>query len=213
MMAIVFFARIQEKQFNQDAQRTRTTPRPTIYKPSAPLAPSLPSLPKKLTREELRDRSTKDLCWHCNKLWSRNHYCKKKKFSMIEPIKEFEEEALEPKEENTKEDPQPVDCTTHTLANHTNLQAMKVEESLKQKSVTILIKTRSTNNLMNNRVAAQLMLQNEDCSRFDVEVVDGRILKCDRKCSHVKLLLLDQEVNANFFLLPLNDYKVVLNIK
>ncbi|RWW23397.1 hypothetical protein BHE74_00018693 [Ensete ventricosum] len=69
---------------------------------------------------------------------------------MIEPIEEFEEDDLEP-EENTK-DSQPTDCMAHTLAGHVNPQAMKVEESLKQQSVTILIKTKSPNDLMNGKV-------------------------------------------------------------
>ncbi|RWV90295.1 hypothetical protein GW17_00047518 [Ensete ventricosum] len=129
----------------------RTTPRPTTYRPSAPPAPSRASLPKKLTREELRDRSAKGLCWHCNELWSRNHHCKKGKHSMIEPIEESEEDDLEP-EENTKGDPQPADYMTHTLAGHVNPQVIKDEESLKQQSVTILIETRSPNDLMNGKV-------------------------------------------------------------
>ncbi|RWV79902.1 hypothetical protein GW17_00058900 [Ensete ventricosum] len=41
---------------------------------------------------------------------------------------------------------------THTLASHVNPQVMKVKESLKQQSVTILIKTRSPNDLMNGKV-------------------------------------------------------------
>ncbi|RWW13605.1 hypothetical protein GW17_00022665 [Ensete ventricosum] len=71
---------------------------------------------------------------------------------MIEHIEESEEDDLEPEEENTKEDPQPADCMTHTLAGHVNPQAMKDEESLKQQLVTILIKTRSPNDPMNGKV-------------------------------------------------------------
>ncbi|RZR96769.1 hypothetical protein BHM03_00025832 [Ensete ventricosum] len=93
---------------------------------------------------------------------------------MIEPIEEskHEEENLE-HEENTKEDLQPADCMTHSLADYPNLQTMEVEGFLKQRPVTILIKSRSTNNFMNNNVTARLMLQNEDCSRFDVKVADS----------------------------------------
>ncbi|RZR97880.1 hypothetical protein BHM03_00027137 [Ensete ventricosum] len=122
----------------------RTTLRPAAYKP--PSAPSHSSLPKKLTREELRDRSTKGLYWHCNELWSRNHRCKKGELSMIKSIKEYEEEVQEREEENTKEDLQPADCTTHALAGHADLQVAKVEESFKQQHVTVL-----TNNLMNDK--------------------------------------------------------------
>ncbi|RRT31633.1 hypothetical protein B296_00059261, partial [Ensete ventricosum] len=65
---------------------------------------------------------------------------------MIKSIKEYKEEVQEPEEENTKEDPQPADCTTHALVGHTNPQAIKVEESFKQQSVTVL-----TNNFMNGK--------------------------------------------------------------
>ncbi|RZS18837.1 hypothetical protein BHM03_00051159 [Ensete ventricosum] len=71
---------------------------------------------------------------------------------MIEPIEESEEDDLESEEENMKEDQQPVDCMTHTLADHVNPQAMKVEESLKQQSVTILIKTMRPDDLINGKV-------------------------------------------------------------
>ncbi|RRT70466.1 hypothetical protein B296_00011917 [Ensete ventricosum] len=107
---------------------------------------------------------------------------------MIKSIEKSEEEDQELEEENTKEDPHPADCTTHALAGHTNLQAAKVEVSLKQHPITILIMTRSTNNLMNSKVAAQLMLQNEDCSRYDVDVTNDQILKCNQRCPWVKLL-------------------------
>ncbi|RZR71048.1 hypothetical protein BHM03_00002998 [Ensete ventricosum] len=60
---------------------------------------------KKLTREELRDRSVKGLCWHYDKPWSCDHYCKKGRLPMIESIEESEEEDLEPEEENMKENP------------------------------------------------------------------------------------------------------------
>ncbi|RZR77843.1 hypothetical protein BHM03_00003044 [Ensete ventricosum] len=111
--------------------------------------------PKKLSREELRDRSTKGLCWHCDKLWSRDYYCKKGRLLMIKPIEEskYEEEDLE-HEENMKEDPQPADCITHALASYANPQTMKVEGFHKQRPVTILIESRSTNNFMNNKISS-----------------------------------------------------------
>ncbi|RWV79625.1 hypothetical protein GW17_00059211 [Ensete ventricosum] len=102
---------------------------------------------------------------------------------------------------------------THALAGYMNPQAVKVEESLKPQPVTILIKTRSTNNFMNSKVASQLILQNEDCSRFYVEVADDRILNCDQRCSLVKLLRQDQEILVDFFLIPLEDYEVMSDIK
>ncbi|RWW19679.1 hypothetical protein GW17_00016250 [Ensete ventricosum] len=103
-MAAVSFARIQEERLNQDARRMRTTPKTTTYKPPVPLAPSCPSLPKKLTREELRDRSAEGLCLHCDEPWSPDHRCKKEHLLLMEPIEDMEEEVQENEEEVTEEE-------------------------------------------------------------------------------------------------------------
>ncbi|RWV84481.1 hypothetical protein GW17_00053802 [Ensete ventricosum] len=83
---MISFAQLQEEQLNQDVQRTRTTPRPVAYKP--PSTSSRPPQPKKLTREELRDRFVKRLCWHCDEPWSHDHRCKKGQLLLIESTEE-----------------------------------------------------------------------------------------------------------------------------
>ncbi|RZR74907.1 hypothetical protein BHM03_00045951 [Ensete ventricosum] len=88
--ATISFARRQEEWLNQDARRMRITPRPMTYK--SPSAPSHPLLPKKLTKEELRDRSVKGLCWHYDEPWIRDHRYRKDRLLLIEPLKDVEEE-------------------------------------------------------------------------------------------------------------------------
>ncbi|RWW10098.1 hypothetical protein GW17_00026377 [Ensete ventricosum] len=158
--------------------RTRTTPRPTAYKP--PSIPNCPSLSKILTREELRDRSAKGLCWQCDELWSCDHHCKKGRLLLTGPLTDVEEEVQEHEEEITDEEEQPTDITMHDLPGYANPQTMKVRGFLKQQSITILIDTGCTNNFMNTKVAVQMSSSIEDCSKFDVKVTDRRILKCDR---------------------------------
>ena len=53
----------------------------------------------------------------------------------------------------------------------------------------------------------------ENRCRFDVKVTNRRILKCDRRRPQEKLLLQDQEIIAEFFLLPLDDHKTMLKIE
>ncbi|RWW02502.1 hypothetical protein GW17_00034406 [Ensete ventricosum] len=122
----------------------------------------------------------------------------------------MEEEVQEHEEEVTDEEQHPVDITMLALAGYVNPQTMKMGGLLKQQPITN--DTRSTNNIM-NKVVVRMALPIEDCSRFDVKVADGRILKCDRRCPRVKLLLQDQEIIAYFFLLPLDDYEVVLGVE
>ncbi|RWW43527.1 hypothetical protein BHE74_00050795 [Ensete ventricosum] len=184
-----------------------TTPSTTIQAPT----------PKKLMRDDLRERSAKGLCWHCDKPWSREHRCKKGRLLVIELVEDEDnepsEEALEPEEEVIEEESQPADYAVYALAGYSNLQTMKVGGLLKSQPIIVLIDTGNTNNFLNSKVIACLALQIEGYNKFDVKVTDGQILNCDQRCPRVKLLLQDQEVVADFFLLPIDDYEAVLGIE
>ncbi|RWW03993.1 hypothetical protein GW17_00032812 [Ensete ventricosum] len=60
-MAAISFAWIQEERLNHEAQRIRVTPQLAIPKPSAPPTTIRAPAPKKLTRDELQERSAKGL--------------------------------------------------------------------------------------------------------------------------------------------------------
>ncbi|RWW48281.1 hypothetical protein BHE74_00045659 [Ensete ventricosum] len=128
-MAAISFARLQEERLNHEAWRTRVAPQLAALRHLVPLTVSLPSTPKKLTREELRERSAKGLCWHCDEPWSRDHRCRKGRLLVIEPIEEedleHEEESLDHEEKDEEEEPQPTDCMVYTLVGYANLQTMK----------------------------------------------------------------------------------------
>ncbi|RWW08564.1 hypothetical protein GW17_00027984 [Ensete ventricosum] len=121
---MISFSHIQEEQLNHEVRRTRVAPPPAMSSPTAPsTAIQAPAL-KKLTRDELRERSAQELCWHCDEPWSREHHCKKGQLLMIEPAEdednETSEEALEPKEEAMEEESQPANYAVHALADYSN---------------------------------------------------------------------------------------------
>ncbi|RZR95882.1 hypothetical protein BHM03_00024782 [Ensete ventricosum] len=137
-----------------------------MSRPISPYTAIQAPAPKKLTKRELRERSTKGLCWHYDELWSHEHRCKKGWLLVIEPAEdednEIFEEALEPKEETMEEESQPADYVVDTLAGYSNSQMMKVEGLLKQQPISILIDTGNTKNFLNSKVTACLALQIED---------------------------------------------------
>ncbi|RRT73692.1 hypothetical protein B296_00001237 [Ensete ventricosum] len=130
---------------------------------------------------------------------------------MIAPTKELklEDMTLEPKEMDT---PQTATRTVPTLTGYTNLQKLKIEGFPEQQSVIILVDVGSTHNFMSSKVIAHLMLQKEDYNGFEVKIANGQILKCNQKCPRVKLSLQEQDIVADFFLLPLDGFDIVLGI-
>ncbi|RRT64939.1 hypothetical protein B296_00013567 [Ensete ventricosum] len=121
----------------------------------------------------------------------------------------LEDTTLEPKENDTQ---QSATRTIPTLAGYTNLQKLKIEGFLEQQSVIVLIDAGSAHNSMSSKVAVHLMLQKEDYSGFKVKVADGQILKWSQKCPRVKLILQEQDVIADFFLIPLDGFDIMLGV-
>ncbi|RWW13619.1 hypothetical protein GW17_00022640 [Ensete ventricosum] len=128
-------------------------------RPTAPSTAIQALALKKLTRDELHKRSTKELCWHCDEPWSREHHCKKGRLLVIEPVEdennETSEEALEPKEEAMEEESQ-ANYAVHALGGYSNPQMMKVRGLLKQQLITIPIDTGSTSNFLNSKLIRQV---------------------------------------------------------
>ncbi|RRT50223.1 hypothetical protein B296_00030918 [Ensete ventricosum] len=147
-MATFSFAHIQEEQLNHEVRRTRVAPRLAMLRPTAPSTAIQAPAPKKLTRDELCERSAKELCWHCDEPWSREHHCKKGQLLMIEPTKdednETSEEALEPKEEAMVEDSQLANYAVHALAGYSNLLMIAPTKEPKFEDMTLEPKEKDT---------------------------------------------------------------------
>ncbi|RZR81720.1 hypothetical protein BHM03_00008014 [Ensete ventricosum] len=148
LKAVISFARLHEDRLKQVARRTKVVARPAAQRLSAPSTTSRSPQPKMLTREEFRDRSAKGLCWHCNKLWSRDHHCKKDRPLLDEPTEEpkLKDMALESEEKDRKEKPQSAARTFHAP-----LQILDIDGFIKHQPITILADTRSSNDFMNDK--------------------------------------------------------------
>ncbi|RWV91833.1 hypothetical protein GW17_00045844 [Ensete ventricosum] len=182
LKAAISFAQHQEERLNYEAQRMRmVTPQPAAPKLSPHPTINQSPQPKKLIREDFHNGLTK------------------------EP--KHEDSILEPKEKDT---PQPATRTVPTLADYTNLQKLNIKGFLEQQSIIVLVDAGSTHNFMISKIAAHLMLHKEDYNGFEVNVANSQILKCNQKCPQVKLSIQEQDVVADFFLLPLDGFDIVL---
>ncbi|RWW68758.1 hypothetical protein BHE74_00023686 [Ensete ventricosum] len=117
-------------------------------RPTAPSTAIQALTPKKLTRDELRERSAKELCWHCDEPWSYEHHCKKGQLLVIEPAEdednETSEEAIEPREEAMEEESQPANYTMHALAGYSNSLMIAPTKEPKLKDMTLEPKEKDT---------------------------------------------------------------------
>ncbi|KAG6528131.1 hypothetical protein ZIOFF_010280 [Zingiber officinale] len=205
MKAALSFARLQEEKINEEGRRNNKVIREN---------PSYYSTPRRLTKEEIKERMAKGLCWHCDEKWHRGHQCKQKRILMIEPIENSEEED-DFHEDETQDNINEVQydsmaISVHALEGLQTLQTMKVKGFIKKQPVMILIDSGSTNNFLDSTLASRLKQKIEQASTFDVKVADGRSLTSPGKCNSIKIFLPNYELITDLFLLPLDGCDVVL---
>ncbi|RRT32449.1 hypothetical protein B296_00057870 [Ensete ventricosum] len=92
--------------------------------------------------------SAKGLCWHYNKLWSRDHHYKKERPLLVESTEEpkLKDMTLESEEKDMKGKPQSATRTFHAPP-----QILDIDGFIKHQLVTILTDTRSSNDLINDK--------------------------------------------------------------
>ncbi|KAG6518817.1 hypothetical protein ZIOFF_022298 [Zingiber officinale] len=203
--AALSFARLQEEKINEEGRRNNKVIRENS---------SHYSTPRRLTKEEIKERMAKGLCWHCNEKWHRGHQCKQKRILMIEPIENSEEEddfyEGETQDNINEVQDDSMAISVHALEGLQTPQIMKVKGFIKKQPVMILIDSGSTNNFLDSTLARRLKQKIERASTFDVKVADGRSLTSPGKCEGIKIILPNYELITDLFLLPLDGCDVVL---
>jgi hypothetical protein len=91
IVAAFSFARVQEERLSEESRRPfKEMNNPVVG--SSSLIPNHKTPAIRLTREELKERTSKGLCWHCDEKWQKGHQCKQGRLLMIEPVEEVEDD-------------------------------------------------------------------------------------------------------------------------
>jgi hypothetical protein len=87
IVAAFSFAQVQEEKLSEETRKTsRASSRPVNGGGGSSSTPTRKTTC--LTQEELKEKTTKGLCWHCDEKWHQGHMCKQGKLLMIEPVVE-----------------------------------------------------------------------------------------------------------------------------
>ena len=87
---------------------------------------------------------------------------------------------------------------------------MRVRGNIRRISTIVLVDSGSTHNFINEALAKKVGLQPVQGGQFEVMVALGERLSSKGKCKCVTLLLQGIPVSADFYLLPLEGYDIVL---
>lgn len=92
-------------------------------------------------------------------------------------------------------------------------ETMKIQGVLKQQLIHILIDYGSTNNYLDEKVAAKLNVKVDSTKRMEVVVANGDRLSSPGSCLNVSWTAQGHVLLADFHLLPLREFDMVLGIQ
>jgi hypothetical protein len=124
IVAAFSFARVQEKLSDETHRTTRTFNRPAANEDGSSSTPTQKTLC--LTQKELKEKTARGLCWHCDEKWHIGHMCKQGKLLMIElRVKKMAQEMDSSKAEQEDDEPiggddDKVTYIVHALAGYSN---------------------------------------------------------------------------------------------
>lgn len=143
-----------------------------------------------MTTRELDEKRVKDLCYRCNSKWSSGHKCTENNLFIIEDNNEEEEE--ETPEEHQEEHPNEEECeltvaSLLTMAGTNTPQTLKIEGSIKNQKVMVLIDSGSTYNFINKKLVEQLNCFPYPIKNFPVMIANVGSVSCGGTCHNIKL--------------------------
>ncbi|KAE9594889.1 putative nucleotidyltransferase, Ribonuclease H [Lupinus albus] len=95
----------------------------------------------------------------------------------------------------------------------TSSKSWKMEGTLGCRPVIVMIDCGASHNFISKKLVDSLQLQVEKTKTYVVEVGDGHHIKCQGKCSNLKLLVQQLEVSQDFYLFALKGVDVVLGLE
>lgn len=77
----------------------------------------------------------------------------------------------------------------------------------------VLVDTGNTHNFINEQIVKKLDFPIHEVNGIQVEIANGKEMKCDVLCKYFVWTMQKQEFKADMYLLPLGSYDLILGIQ
>lgn len=168
---------------------------------------------RRMPNKEMEEKRLKGLCFRCNENFFPGHKCNKKQMYMITlEIDDYEEiEVVEElqNEKRTLFDPQ---LSIHALTCMDSCQTMRIRGCYVTKMLFLLIDLGSSHNFLDKGMTKSLGCTLEPIPAVKVAVANGNEIIYTKVCKAFQWKMQGNLFSADFLILPLENYDMVLVI-
>lgn len=161
----------------------------------------------RMSLAELNERREKGLCYNCNEKFAPGHRCKK--LFLIEACT-AEEDGDMVMDVESNDEPETPGISLHAISGGNSPNTMKVLGRIQVVSTMVLLDSGSSHNFISEGLARKLGLQPTKNQSICVMVASGDKLTSKGICAGIAIKLGMFLTHADFYILPLESYDVVM---
>ena len=190
-----------------------TKPTTHFYKEGSVATPIFPQ-PTRLTPQKLKEKRAKGLCYSCDRKYTKDHKCAKKKLFYIDCEEEEENEQEEDIHQEPAIEGEEMNPTIlcNALARITTPQTLNLEGHIKKKKVIVLTDSGSTHNFIHCKVAKELNCFLNPAPECQV-IANGGTINFSGKCHNIKLTMGEYILTSPMLSIPMGGADVVLGVQ
>nr|KYP38859.1 hypothetical protein KK1_039872 [Cajanus cajan] len=186
-----------------------STPPPLISHPKLPI--------KKFTTQQMQERRALGICYNCDEKFVPGHKCATPKFLLLlyndetdsaEPTVDISDSAVTENFEMGSH----FHLSTFALTGQPSTQTLKLQGSIFGQTVSILVDTGSSHNIIQPRMVQFLNLSPVPTMPFKVMVGNGEYISCTTVCQGVPIQFQTHSFEVPLFVLPIEGADVVLGL-
>ena len=168
--------------------------------------------PRRLSRKELENKRAKGECFWCTEKFVPGHKCARNQNQVY--IIEMEDEDDPGADETETEDAEKEhQISIHALTGLPSYSTMRVQGSMGNRQLHILIDSGSTHNFLDCRLAKKLQCEVQDISPIIVRVANGKKLSCTQRCPDFQWSMQGHWFTTEVLLLELESYDMILGVQ
>ncbi|KAB5541338.1 hypothetical protein DKX38_014312 [Salix brachista] len=163
---------------------------------------------KRLSRTEMDERRAKGLCFNCDEVYTRGHQCKR-----LFWLDGIEESVQGETEDHDIEEEFPPEISLHAImGEHSGGKTMKIHGIIGNQHLLILIDSGSTHSFLGSQWVTTLGLTCEPKAGLQVMVANGNKIRSPGQCLHVPVMMGNQLIQIDFYVLQLTGIDAVLGV-
>ncbi|XP_070028898.1 uncharacterized protein [Nicotiana sylvestris] len=158
---------------------------------------------KKLSRAKMAERRAKGLCYNCDELYSIGHQCKKLFWLELADLDD---------EEPGHKDAQEPEISLYAITGQKSARTMQLLAIMKGQPLLSLVDLGSTHNFISYTATQHLGMQVQPGTSAKVSVANGEKVYSKGTCPSVSFYIDNQNFEADFFVIPLDGFDIVLGV-